>query len=142
MYNLYMTLPIQRSQISLIDTIVMYIREDILRYKQTIAIDYRSEPWSSLLWPRWNQRHLYYILTIWILIVSILFYIIKCTSTDQVDCVCVCVCVCVYVCVCVCMCVYVCVCVCMCVYVCVCVCNTSMICQHFLKSKSLCTVAQ
>ncbi len=78
----------------------MYIREDSLKHAQTIAMIIQLN--HGIVWFNNDEikEILSYIPTMWILILSIVFYNSK-TATDQVDvCVCVCVCVCVYVCVC------------------------------------------
>ncbi len=66
----------------------MYKKEDILRHEQTIAMIIELNNEISGFDNDEIKDILYYISTIYILILSILFYFNKCTATDQIDCVC------------------------------------------------------
>ncbi len=68
---------------------IIVIIEDILRHKQyigkTIELKHGVDEFDN----DEIKDILYYISTIWQVILSILFYFIKSTATDQVECVCV-----------------------------------------------------
>ncbi len=68
----------------------VYNREAILRYEQTIAMIIELNHGVAEFDNDEIKGILFYISTIWILILSILFYFNKCTAPDQVDCECVC----------------------------------------------------